>query len=56
MKFLVKIKEVHSATLEIEADSEEEAFEKASEKIAEDYVETQYDYTLDQEEWTITKA
>ncbi len=51
MKFLVKMKEVHTQVVEIEADTEKQALDRVEEGEGE-YGELEYDHTLDTSEWT----
>lgn len=55
-KFIVKVKEVHSAEIVVEADSKSEALGIAEDQLMNDEVETSYDYTLDSVDWTCDKV
>jgi hypothetical protein len=62
--FQVKIKEVHTQIITVEAESEQDAQAKAEEVIATGVNqdgsdlpnETVYDYTLDRNEWDVWSA
>ncbi len=62
--FQVKIKEVHTQIITVEADDEQDAQSKAEEVLAtgvnQDGTElpgdTVYDYTLDRNEWNVWRA
>lgn len=54
MKYMVEIKEVHVAVVEVEAENEEEAKEKANDIIIEEDVQSNYSYTMDIEDWDVS--
>jgi len=53
-KFMVTVKEVYTREIEVEAESKEEAIEKANDVIeeGEDEINLEYSHTLDTDEWT----
>lgn len=53
MKYVVEIKEVHIAVIEVEAKNEEEAREKAENVIIDEDVEANYCYTMDSDDWNV---
>jgi hypothetical protein len=58
-KYCVKVLEVWSTEVEVEAESKQEAQAIAEEKFVENGLdedgETQYDYTLDRHKWPVTE-
>jgi hypothetical protein len=56
MKYIVTVYEVHSQIVEVEANSEEEARELASQMIEEEDYGIEYSYTMDAEDWTVEKV
>ena len=57
-KFNVIVKEVHTRTITVKADSKEEAIEKANNIIeeGEDDINLEYSHTLDTDEWDIEEV
>lgn len=63
-KFCVKVKEVHTQVIEVEAESEQDAQAKAEEVLeagvnqdGSDLPEkVEYEYTLDRNEWNVWRA
>jgi hypothetical protein len=63
-KFCVKIKEVHTQVIEVEAENEQDAQGVAEDVIATGVLqdgsdlpeETRYDYTLERDEWDVWSA
>lgn len=57
MKYEVKVLEVHSVTVEVEANSPEEAQAKAEDRISNEILlenfERVYEYTLEYDEWPV---
>lgn len=51
----VIIKEIHTASVSVEAESAADARSKVSDMILDDNIDTQYDYTTPPEEWTVHK-
>ncbi len=57
-KYRVSIPEVHHVTLELEADSEDEAKQQANRAIEEgllDAYDIEYSHTMDLDEWSVTE-
>ena len=54
MKYTVRMREVHCADVEVEANSIEEALEKADEKAYTGEVEFEYEYAQDDTYSTVT--
>ena len=55
MKYSVEIPEVHYISVEVEADSEEEAKDKALEVMENsDELQSDYSHMLEQDEWVVT--
>jgi hypothetical protein len=57
-KFIVNIEEIHIVSVVIEADSPEEAVDRACDMIEEgvqDSTAPEYSYTLDPEHWTVVE-
>lgn len=57
--YIVKVYEVHTIEIPIEATSVEKAFEKVKKSIAKgsiDHSNMEYNYTLDSDEWSISDA
>ena len=54
-KFIIGIKEIHEASIPIEANTIEEALNKAEEEYHDGMTEydSNYSYTLDRDEWSI---
>jgi hypothetical protein len=63
-KFCVKVKEVHTQIVTVEADDEQDAQGKAEEVLATGVnqdgsdlpTDVTYDYTLDRNEWSVWRA
>lgn len=56
-QYNVKVYEVYSYVLVVEADSKEAALQKAEQLInTEDHPADEYEYTLDSEEWDVWKG
>ena len=56
MRYAVEIREIHVVTVEVDADSEDEAREKASVVLEEsDSLDMEYSHTLDWEDWPVRK-
>lgn len=60
MKYQVKVAEVYTTVIDVEAESEQEAQAKAEELLAigcypngEEFEEVKYDYTLDRDQWVV---
>lgn len=55
MRLEVSIKEVHTVTVHLEADSLEEALSLANDIIEEGYdaLDLEYSHTLDKDQWTV---
>ena len=60
MRYQVKVQEVYSTIIDVEAEDEQEAQAKAEELLAagcyednSDFPDAAYDYTLDRDEWPV---
>lgn len=54
-KYVVTIEEVHSYDIEVEAENEKEARNKACDRIEEGEFEATYSYTFDPQEWNVSE-
>jgi hypothetical protein len=55
-KYIVGVKEVHIVSIEVEANSKEEALEKAEGMIEEvQNSQPEYSHTADPDEWTVVE-
>ncbi len=56
--YYVKVFEVHSGSVEVEANSQEEALEKAREKYEDDDLDEDmsFDYIMDKVDWDVEKV
>ncbi len=56
MRYSVRVFEVFSYDIEVDADSEDDAKDKVEEMIADDFCgQPEYDYTLGKDEWSATE-
>ncbi len=56
MKFLVMMREVHVQVVEIEAEDEQEAIGRVEDGEGDYRDGTEYDCTLDSDEWTVEEC
>mgnify|MGYP006272624645 FL=1 len=59
MKYIVRVQEVHTIEVPVDASSVENAIEKAKDAIANgdvDYTNLEYSHTIDSDDWTISNA
>lgn len=62
MKYLVKIREVHTVSIEVDAADADEALVEAHQILEEGESEkhpllkSEYEYTLDQEDWSVEEV
>lgn len=55
MKYNVQIYEVHTISVDVEADSEDDAKSKAMDKLeSSDTLDIEYSHTLEQDEWVVS--
>jgi hypothetical protein len=52
-KYVVTVYEVHSIDIDVEAEDEDQAREKANDIMCDDTLITEYDHTMDVEDWPV---
>lgn len=53
MKFIVGVKEVHTQFVTVEAETAEEAVKKAAACEGQEAAQTEFEYTLKEDTWTV---